>query len=295
AKVDGEPCVSYLGSGSAGNYVKMVHNGIEYAIMQLLAETYDLLNRGLKVQDKRIQKLFDQWNNSKELESYLVEITADILNQDDPLTDKKLIHLISDTAKAKGTGKWTSQNAMDIQAPVPSIDLAVNMRDISKYKEERISASNIYNWEAQKDLDLEAFLEKLKDAFYFAMITTYAQGMAQLHIASKEYNYGLDLEEVSKIWRGGCIIRASVLENFRKAYRNNPELPNLLLDKDLAADLNSKQSAIREVLNTGISLGIPLSVYGTTVSYFDAYRSEILPTNLIQAQRDYFGSHSYER
>lgn len=295
AKVDGEPCVSYLGSGSAGNYVKMVHNGIEYAIMQLLAETYDLLNRGLQLPDKQIQEVFEQWNNSKELESYLVEITADILKQDDSLTGKKLIHLISDTAKSKGTGKWTSQNAMDIQAPVPSIDLAVNMRDISKYKDERTTASQTYQWKAKIDLDLEAFLEKLKDAFYFAMITTYAQGMAQLHIASKEYNYGLDLEEVSKIWRGGCIIRASVLEDFRKAYKNNPQLPNLLLDKDLAADLNTRQSAIREVLTTGISLGIPLSVYGTTVSYFDAYRSEVLPTNLIQAQRDYFGSHRYER
>ncbi|HLV62755.1 NADP-dependent phosphogluconate dehydrogenase [Galbibacter sp.] len=295
AKVDGEPCVSYLGSGSAGNYVKMVHNGIEYAIMQLLAETYDLLNRGLELPDKQIQKVFEQWNNSKELESYLVEITADILKQDDSLTGKKLIHLISDTAKSKGTGKWTSQNAMDIQAPVPSIDLAVNMRDISKYKDERTIASQTYQWKAKIDLDLETFLEKLKDAFYFAMITTYAQGMAQLHIASKEYNYGLDLEEVSKIWRGGCIIRASVLEDFRKAYKNNPQLPNLLLDKNLAADLNTRQSAIREVLTTGISLGIPLSVYGTTVSYFDAYRSEVLPTNLIQAQRDYFGSHRYER
>ncbi|WP_417360623.1 NADP-dependent phosphogluconate dehydrogenase [Galbibacter sp.] len=295
AKVDGEPCVSYLGSGSAGNYVKMVHNGIEYAIMQLLAETYDLLHRGLNVEDKRIQELFDQWNNSKELESYLVEITADILKQDDPLTGKKLIHLISDTAKAKGTGKWTSQNAMEIQAPVPSIDLAVTMRDISKYKEERISASTIYNWEAKSDVNLEAFLVQLKDAFYFAMISAYAQGMAQLHLASKEYEYGLDLEEVSKIWRGGCIIRATVLENFRKAYRNNPELPNLLLDKDLAATVEPKQQAIREVLKTGINLGIPLSVYSTALAYFDAYRSETLPTNLIQAQRDYFGSHRYER
>lgn len=295
AKVDGEPCVSYLGSGSAGNYVKMVHNGIEYAIMQLLAETYDLLNRGLKVKDDRIQQLFEQWNNSQELESYLVEITAEILKYNDPLTGKKLIHFISDTAKSKGTGKWTSQNAMDIQAPVPSIDLAVNMRDISKYKEERTNASSIYKWEAENNLNLEEFLDQLKDAFYFAMVTTYAQGMAQLHIASKEYDYGLDLEEVSKIWRGGCIIRATVLENFRKAYRNNPELPNLLLDNDLATDLNAKQSAVREVLKTGISLGIPLSVYGTTVSYFDAYRSKTLPTNIIQAQRDYFGSHRYER
>src|SRR5690606_28707210 len=295
AKVDGEPCVSYLGSGSAGNYVKMVHNGIEYAIMQLLAETYDLLHRGLNVEDKRIQELFDQWNNSKELESYLVEITADILKQDDPLTGGKLIHLISDTAKAKGTGKWTSQNAMEIQAPVPSIDLAVTMRDISKYKEERTSASTIYNWEAKSEVNLEEFLVQLKDAFYFAMISAYAQGMAQLHLASKEYNYGMDLEEVSKIWRGGCIIRATVLENFRKAYRNNPELPNLLLDKDLAATVEPKQQAIRTVLKTGITLGIPLSVYSTALAYFDAYRSETLPTNLIQAQRDYFGSHRYER
>ncbi|QLE01899.1 NADP-dependent phosphogluconate dehydrogenase [Galbibacter sp. BG1] len=295
AKVNGEPCVTYLGSSSAGNYVKMVHNGIEYAIMQLIAETYDVLKRGFNFEDDELQQVFESWNQG-ELQSYLVEITAAILKKDDDITGKRLVSLISDTAKSKGTGKWTSQNAMDIQAPVPSIDLAVNMRDISKYKEERVQASKTYTWNGDaKDLSNENVTALFKDAFYFAMVTIYAQGMAQLTIASKEFDYGLNLEEVAKIWRGGCIIRAAVLEDFRNAYKANKELPNLLLDKNLAKGLNKHQKAMREVVKIGIDKGIPMSVYGVTLSYFDAYRSETLPTNLIQAQRDYFGAHTYER
>ncbi|MCM5664180.1 NADP-dependent phosphogluconate dehydrogenase [Galbibacter mesophilus] len=295
AKVDGEPCVTYLGRSSAGNYVKMVHNGIEYAIMQLIAETYDVLKRGFNFSDNELQEVFESWNNS-ELQSYLVEITAAILKKEDDLTGKRLVSLISDTAKSKGTGKWTSQNAMEIQAPVPSIDLAVTMRDISKYKEERVKAASLYSWDGDTNNSRQQNVVALfKDAFYFAMINIYAQGMAQLSIASKEFDYGLNLEEVAKIWRGGCIIRAAVLEDFRNAYKNNKELPNLLLDKDLSKRLNLKQRAMREVVKTGIDKGIPMSVYSATLSYFDAYRSATLPTNLIQAQRDYFGAHKYER
>ncbi|MFI2742212.1 NADP-dependent phosphogluconate dehydrogenase [Zhouia sp. PK063] len=296
AKVNGEPCVTYLGSGSAGNYVKMVHNGIEYAIMELIAEMYDLLKRGYGVSDAKIQQLFEDWNNS-ELASFLLEITADILKKEDEVTGKGLLlNYISDTAKAKGTGKWTSQNAMDIQAPVPAIDAAVQMRDISKYKEERVKAAKSLTWEAPaEDTDVDTLAATLKDAFYFSMINIYAQGMAQLTIASKEYNYGLNLEEVAKIWRGGCIIRAACLEDFRKAYQKDQHLPNLLLDETLGASLVATQTAARNAVKMTVDKGIPASVLMSAVAYFDSYRSEILPTNLIQAQRDFFGAHKYER
>ncbi|GLB52827.1 6-phosphogluconate dehydrogenase, NADP(+)-dependent, decarboxylating [Neptunitalea chrysea] len=296
AKINGEPCVTYLGTGSAGNYVKMVHNGIEYAIMELIAETYDLLKRGFGVADSVIQKLFADWNES-ELASFLIEITADILKKEDEVTGKGLLlNYISDTARAKGTGKWTSQNAMDIQAPVPSIDAAVQMRDISKYKEERVKASELLTYDTKDaSLDETALFELLKDAFYFSMINIYAQGMAQLTIASNEYNYGLNLEEVAKIWRGGCIIRAVCLEDFRQAYQNQPELPNLLLDEALATKLKTTQQAARDAVKLAIDKGVPVSVFMSALAYFDSYRSETLPTNMIQAQRDFFGAHKYER
>ncbi|UCS91924.1 NADP-dependent phosphogluconate dehydrogenase [Echinicola marina] len=292
AKVDGEPCVTYLGRGSAGNYVKMVHNGIEYGIMQLIAETYDLMKRGLGLDDAKIQEAFEAWNQS-ELQSFLVEITAKLLKKVDETTGKHLVSLISDRARSKGTGKWTSQNAMDLQAPVPVIDVAVLMRDISKYKEERESASKTLLWNPAVEKD--ASLDMLKNAFYFAMITTYAQGMAQLSIASKEYDYGLNLEEVAKIWRGGCIIRAVCLEDFRQAYSRNADLPNLLLDKNIGQSLMDKQKDIRELVKMAVDQGVPAPAYMASLGYFDSYRSEILPTNVIQAQRDFFGAHQFER
>ncbi|MBD8487173.1 NADP-dependent phosphogluconate dehydrogenase [Echinicola sp. CAU 1574] len=293
AKVDGEPCVTYLGKGSAGNYVKMVHNGIEYGIMQLIAETYDLMKRGLGYGDGQIQETFEAWNNS-ELHSFLIEITAKLLAKKDEETGKQLVTLISDRARSKGTGKWTSQNAMDLQAPVPVIDVAVLMRDISKYKEERIEASKSLIWKGEKDT-VETSSDVLKNAFYFAMINTYAQGMAQLTVASKEYGYGLNLEEVAKIWRGGCIIRALCLEDFRQAYLKNPELPNLLLDEKIGESLVNTQSDIREVVKIAVDKGIPAPAYMAALGYFDAYRSETLSTNVIQAQRDFFGAHQFER
>ena len=308
AKVDGEPCVDYLGNGSAGNYVKMVHNGIEYGIMQLIAETYDLLKRGAGIPDEEQQKIFAEWN-SAELKSFLVEITAEILNKKDEETGKMLVSLISDRARSKGTGKWTSQNAMDLQAPVPTIDMAVLMRDMSKYKDERIEASkllaginiSVTNGEAaHPDKVLSAsdksnFINQLKNAFYFAMISTYAQGLAQLTLASEAYNYGLKLEDVSRIWRGGCIIRAVCLEDFRTAFASNPSLRNILLDQKIGKDMLSRQMDMRSVLKFAIDKGIPMPAYMASLAYFDAYRSETLPTNLIQAQRDYFGAHTYER
>lgn len=298
AKVDGIPCVAYLGSGSAGNYVKMVHNGIEYAVMQLIAETYDLLKRGFGFNGDHIQQIFDDWNQG-ELASFLLAITADILKMHDEDTGQPLINLISDRARAKGTGKWTSQNAMDLQVPIPAIDAAVIMRDLSIYKEERVEAAQKLLWPASTAVSLRdnpgAVQKKLKNAFYFAMITIYAQGMAQLHVASKEYHYGLDLAEIAKIWRGGCIIRALCLEDFREAYTRDATLPNLLLDQEIARILLDRQSDLRAIIKDAVTLGIPAPVFMASLAYFDAYRSAVLPTNLIQAQRDYFGAHRYER
>lgn len=295
AKVNGEPCVAYLGRGSAGNYVKMVHNGIEYAIMALISETYDLLRRGFGFTDDKLQLVFESWNSS-ELQSFLLEITSEIFKKEDKITDERLINMISDVARAKGTGKWTAQNAMNIQVPVPSIDAAVTMRDISKYKEERTEASKVLTWTGNsKDIIDTDIISLLKDAYYFATLTIYAQGMSQLHVASKEYDYGINLGEVVKIWRGGCIIRAACLEDFRLAYQRNPGLPNLLLDEEISSLITKKQNAIRTVIKTAIDKGVPFAVFMSSLSYFDAFRSENLPTNLIQAQRDYFGSHLYER
>ncbi len=291
AKVDGQPCVEFLGNGSAGNYVKMVHNGIEYGIMQLIAETYDIMKKVYKLDNETIQKAFEQWNK-EELNSFLIEITADILKKKED--GKLLVDLISDWAKSKGTGKWTSQNAMDLQVPVPVIDAAVNMRDISKYKPERIEASRVLVWDNNANAPI-ADIKHIKEALFFAIISTYAQGLAQLKVASDAYGYELDLETVCKIWRGGCIIRATLLEDFRKAFATNADLPNILLDKAIAEKLNSTQSSIRTLLKDVIEQGTPASGFMNALSYFDAYRAEHLPTNLIQAQRDYFGAHTYER
>ncbi|WP_022829463.1 NADP-dependent phosphogluconate dehydrogenase [Sphingobacterium paucimobilis] len=294
AKVNGEPCVAYLGNGSAGNYVKMVHNGIEYGIMQLIAETYDLMKRGFGIDDEKIQQTFVQWNNT-ELQSFLVEITGEILNKFDE-DGQRLVNVISDWAKSKGTGKWTSQNAMDLQAPVPVIDAAVTMRDMSKFKPERIQAAKKLNWTpAEKSIDEDQVIGQLKDAFYFAMLNTYAQGLAQLTIASETYNYGLNLEEVAKIWRGGCIIRAAALEDFRQAYSRDASLRNILLDDTIAKDISSRQANTREIVKQAVEHGIPFAAYMNALAYFDSYRSERMPTNIIQAQRDYFGAHTYER
>ncbi|TDQ77290.1 NADP-dependent phosphogluconate dehydrogenase [Sphingobacterium yanglingense] len=294
AKVNGEPCVTYLGNGSAGNYVKMVHNGIEYGVMQLIAETYDLMKRGFGISDDKIQQTFANWNKG-ELHSFLVEITSEILNKFDE-DGQRLVHVISDWAKSKGTGKWTSQNAMDLQAPIPVIDAAVTMRDMSKLKPERIQAAKKLTWAPSIDaINEDEVIEQIKDAFYFAMLNTYAQGLAQLTIASETYNYGLNLEQVAKIWRGGCIIRAAALEDFRQAYSRNPALRNILLDDTIAQNIAARQEGARATIKYAIDGGIPFGAYMNALAYFDSYRSERMPTNIIQAQRDYFGAHTYER
>ncbi|MCO6360814.1 NADP-dependent phosphogluconate dehydrogenase [Roseivirga pacifica] len=292
AKVNGEPCVAHLGNGSAGNYVKMVHNGIEYGLMQLISEVYDLMKRGLGHSNEQLQKTFDSWNKS-ELQSFLVEITAEIFQQKDDLTDADLVDMILDKAKQKGTGKWTSQNAMDLGIPIPSIDVAVSMREISALKSDREKAQAIYGEHSNGEATIDA--EDVKKALLFAFITTYAQGLNQLVEASKEYEYGLDLETIAKIWRGGCIIRAALLEDFRKVFTRQPELSNILLDQEIAEMVKPLIESTTKVVNYSLSQGIPLPAVSASLNYFLAFKSGKLPLNLIQAQRDHFGSHTYER
>ncbi len=295
AKVDGEPCVTYLGKGAAGHYVKMVHNGIEYGLMQLIAETYDFLKRGLGLTNAEFADLFAEWNTG-ELESFLVEITAHIFTVKDKDTGKELVDVILDQSKQKGTGKWTSQDAMNILAPIPVIDVAVRMRELSGYREERLAAEKVLTGPGQQlEGDRDTIIRQTREALYFSFIITYAQGMKQLQIASEEYGFNLDLEAVGRIWRGGCIIRAQLLEAIRKAYDRNRELPNLILDQDLAAALLERQASMRTVVQSAVGAGIPMGAYLNALTYFDAYRSGRLPANLVQAQRDFFGAHTFER
>jgi 6-phosphogluconate dehydrogenase len=295
AKVNGEPCVAYLGRGSAGHYVKMVHNGIEYGLMQLLAETYDLLKRGLGLGPEELHGVYARWSKT-ELSSYLVEITARIFQVRDPRTGGPLVEVVRDAARQKGTGKWTSWDAMDLEVPTPTIDTAVMMRDLSGYRQEREEAARLLAGPRRVFRgDKERFLGKLKNALYAAMIITYAQGLALLKRASQAYGYGLDLEAVARIWRGGCIIRAAVLEHIRAAFRNQPELPNLLLDPFLGREVAGRQTDLRDLACAAAELGVPAPGLMVSLAYFDAYRSARLPANLTQAQRDFFGAHTYER
>jgi 6-phosphogluconate dehydrogenase len=295
AKVNGEPCVAYLGKGAAGHYVKMVHNGIEYAIMQLISETYDLLHRGLGLDNDELHKIYKNWNDG-ELQSFLVEITRDIFLKKDDKTGNRLVDMILDKAGAKGTGKWTSQDAMDLGVPIPVIDIAVCMREISAYKDERTQAAALYKTPSSDiPVPKEVFIQQVQDALYFAVIISYAQGLAQLHVASKELAMDIPMPQVVKVWRGGCIIRSSLLEIFFTAFQKNPALPNLLLEKDVAQLLHGKKQNLRNVIIHAIHMGYPVAGLMAALSYFDAYRSERMPTNLIQAQRDYFGAHTYQR
>lgn len=295
AKVKDDPCVSYLGVGSVGHYVKMVHNGIEYGIMQLIAETYDLMKRGLGLNNDQLREVYQAWNDS-ELNSYLIEITSHIFDKVDEKTGKALIDEILGVAKQMGTGMWTSQSAMDLQVPVPTIDAAVTMRNLSIFVKEREQASSLYKRPIPlSTVHHKTFLKQLQSAFYAGMITVYAQGMALLTVASDKYAYQLDLEAVSRIWRGGCIIRAKVLEDICAAFRLNSQLPNLLLDANLSQKIIRSQEDLRQILCQATVLGIPIPGLMSILSYLDAYRSAWLPANLIQAQRDYFGAHTYER
>ncbi|MFN7115297.1 MAG: NADP-dependent phosphogluconate dehydrogenase [Saprospiraceae bacterium] len=295
AKVNDEPCVTYLGAGSAGQYVKMVHNGIEYALMQLIAETYHLLKECGGLNNDELHAVFTKWNEGA-LQSFLIEITAEIFAKKDDLTGKHLVDVILDSALQKGTGMWTSQDAMSLHVPVTTIDAAVSMRDLSANKSARVAAqAQLTGVESAVSIDKNTFIEQVGASLHFAMIVTYAQGMSLLQRASTEYQYDLNLAEVAKIWRGGCIIRAALLEDIRKALTENPSLPNLLVNPIFAQQLNTLQESVRKVVQTAVSTGIPMPATTAALTYFDGYRRGWLPANLIQAQRDYFGAHTYQR
>ncbi len=294
AKVNGEPCVTYIGPGAAGHFVKMVHNGIEYGLMQLIAETYGMLKNGLQLNNAAIQQVFAKWNEGR-LQSFLMEITKDIFNYKAPGTDHLLVDDIKDEARSKGTGKWTSQVAMDLQAPISTIDTVVSMRDLSKYKQMRTQAAGIYGNSMPFTVsEQQVFINKMEQAFYLNMILAYAQGMHLLSKASAEYGYELAMAEIAKIWRGGCIIRSGFLNDIYNAYQKNNTLEHLLLDSEIAALVTACLPAAREVLAAAITAGVAVPAYAAGLSYFDAFHSERMPSNLIQAQRDYFGAHTYE-
>ena len=293
---DGAPCVTYIGPNGAGHYVKMVHNGIEYGDMQLIAESYDLLKNVLGLSTEELADIFATWNQG-ELDSFLMEITADIFTRKDDLgTGQPIVDVILDAAGNKGTGKWTSQSALDLGVPLPLITESVFARFISTYKEERVNASKKFpQTNFTFDGDKQVFVEKIRQALYFSKIMSYAQGFAQLRQASKEYNWELPFGEIAKIWRAGCIIRAQFLQKITDAYEKNADLENLLLD-DYFFDITVKyQQAVRDVVALAVQAGVPVPTFLSAIAYFDSYRAERLPANLIQAQRDYFGAHTYQR
>jgi 6-phosphogluconate dehydrogenase len=293
AKVNNIPCVSLLGAGSSGHFVKMVHNGIEYAIMQLLAETYDMMKRGLGFSDERLHDVYEEWNNT-EVSSYLVGITADIFTVADENGGEMLVNKILDVARQKGTGMWTSQSAMELQVPVPSIDAAVMMRNLSVFKKERQQLGKIYGKNSVHN-DADDLLPKLKNALYTGMIITYAQGLALLSVASEKYGYGLNLKEVSRVWKGGCIIRSALLNDISDAFSNKADLASILQDKDISQKIKNYSPDLREVASQAALMKIPAPCMMASLAYLDAFSSEWLPANLVQAQRDYFGAHTYER
>jgi len=295
AKAEGEPCVTYIGPRGAGHYVKMVHNGIEYGDMQLIAEAYDILHRALGLSAEELHDIFAEWNEG-ELKSYLIEITRDILAKKDDDTGKPLVDVILDEAKQKGTGKWTSQSALDLGAPTQTINAAVESRIISAYKEERVAASKqLTGPEIAFKGDRDQLIQDARDALYAAKICSYAQGMSLLRAASEEYDYDLNYGAIAKIWRGGCIIRARFLNDITAAYEQDPELTNLMLDPYFEGEILGRQGALRRVVKTAVELGIPCLAFSASLAYFDAYRTDRLPANLTQAQRDYFGAHTYRR
>jgi len=294
AKVDGEPCVAYLGKEGAGHYVKMVHNGIEYAIMQLISESYTLLKHA-GLDNDALHETFKKWNEGV-LQSFLVEITADIFLQNDDKTSGRLLDVISDKAGSKGTGKWTSQDSMELPVAVSVIDSAVAMRTVSGYKDERIKAAALYkDAGAAIDISTEEWIKQVHDALYFGTILSYAQGLAMLYQASKELAMDIPLPDAVRVWRGGCIIRSTLLGTFTQAYMNSPDLSNILLDEGVAEIIKSVEGNTRAVAAQAALSGIPAAALMSSLAYFDAYRSERMATNLIQAQRDYFGAHTYQR
>ncbi len=296
AKVNGDPCCTYIGPDGAGHFVKMVHNGIEYGDMQLIGESYFLLKNILGLSNDELHQVFSDWNQG-ELDSYLIEITRDIFTKIDEETGKPLVDMILDKAGQKGTGKWTSQNALDLGVPLPIITESVFARFISAMKDERVQASKILTGPTSGAFsgNRKEFIEQVRQALYFSKICSYAQGFAQMRVASEEYGWDLKFGEIAMIWRGGCIIRAQFLQKIKDAYDRDSQLKNLLLDpyfKDIA---NRYQDSLRNVIATAVMNGIPVPGFSAALSYYDSYRMKNLPANLLQAQRDYFGAHTYER
>ncbi|MEM5011864.1 NADP-dependent phosphogluconate dehydrogenase [Niallia taxi] len=296
AKVNDEPCTTYIGPDGAGHYVKMVHNGIEYGDMQLICEAYFIMKHVLGLEAQELHEVFADWNKG-ELDSYLIEITADIFTKVDEVTGKPLVDLILDTAGQKGTGKWTSQSALDLGVPLPMITESVFARFISAMKDERTKASKVLSGPEIKAFtgDKAAYIESVRKALYLSKIVSYAQGFAQMRAASEEYNWDLNYGEIAMIFRGGCIIRAQFLQKIKDAYDRDPELKNLLLDPYFSDITEQYQSALREVISGAVLNGIPVPSFAAALAYFDSYRTETLPANLLQAQRDYFGAHTYQR
>lgn len=296
AKVDKDPCVTYIGPNGAGHFVKMVHNGIEYGDMQLIAEAYDLMKNVLGLDAKELHNVFKEWNDG-ELDSYLIEITADIFTKVDEETGKPLVEVILDKAGQKGTGKWTSKNALDLGVPLPLITESVFARFISSLKDERVRASKELSGPTNAMLgeSKEELIEAIRQALYMSKIVSYAQGFAQMRAASDEYDWNLSYGDIAMIWRGGCIIRAKFLQKIKDAYDRDSQLPNLMLDPYFKEIVEGYQSSLRKVVSLAVTHGIAVPTFSSAIAYYDSYRSEDLPANLIQAQRDYFGAHTYER
>jgi 6-phosphogluconate dehydrogenase len=296
AQVDDGPCVAYMGKGGAGHYVKMVHNGIEYGDMQLIAEAYDLLKNVAGLNGEQLNKVFTDWNQTDELNSFLIEITADIFKYIDPETKQPLVEVVLDAAGQKGTGRWTVQSALELGIAIPTMFAAVNGRIMSSLKKERvIAAKSLTGPNTKFDGDVTTFINQVRDALYCSKMCSYAQGMALLSAASVAYGYDLNLSEIARIWKGGCIIRAGFLNKIKDAFKENPQLANLLLAPEFKQTILDRQTAWREVVATAAKLGIPVPAFSASLDYFDSYRRANLPQNLTQAQRDYFGAHTYER
>jgi 6-phosphogluconate dehydrogenase len=296
ARVNDQPCTAYMGNGAAGHYVKMVHNGIEYALMQLISETYHLLKKAGGFNNTQLHTIFDQWNKGR-LQAYLIEITAAIFIQKDENSKEFLLDNILDTAHQKGTGAWMSQDAMTIQSPIPSIDASVSQRMLSALKKERIDASALNNIVEEKTsvTNSEGLTNLVEEALYSAFIICYAQGMAMLQQGSVYYKFDIPVRDVASIWRGGCIIRAAMLEDILQAYEAGKSFDNLMLSPAFSPTLKQGMNALKQIIKTGIDHNIPMPAFSACFNYYLSYHSAWLPANLVQAQRDFFGAHTYER
>jgi len=292
AKTEDGPCVAYLGPSSSGHYVKMVHNGIEYAIMELISEAYDIMRKVFRLSADEMHEIFKKWND--EHKSYLMEITYKILEWKDEETGKPLVDVILDSAQQKGTGKWSVQDALDLNISIPTINAAVNARTLSAIKHERLEIGNIFDTPVNNSLNND-FINSVRDALYIATVIAYAEGMKLLQVASSEYGYGLDLSEVARIWEDGCIIRSALLKPIQKSFKSKPNLVNLIISEEFRKDFENRIPKLREVVSEIKKIGIPIPAFASALDYFDGLRSKELPANLIQAQRDFFGAHTYQR